>query len=245
MSDIRRKIIETHQESYTIKLRTSPSNSEGLLAGGVIYIPGEEAETSGNMKGGVGYGIYFYPYKVPTVSNALIPTSAPANGVYVDIIIKDDAGNIIYNQSLQGDTPTNEKPYIGFALFTEESRAIIPNIQFSSYITHYATTTLPHNSWYLFEITVRCNHGTPLACVVAPLITRFKPSSDSSSKNAGSYTTSYASSGFTEVVEENDFVELNRSLNSYNLNNLSVPTYGFSHDGVRYDHNRLLVQAEE
>jgi hypothetical protein len=114
MSKMRRKIIETYPESYTIKFKMSPAATSPITPGS-IFLPSTTDETTGVSERGMGFNLYFNPYRIPATTLA---TSAPAQyPVQVDVKISDST-KIIYETTIsQQDAVSQERPYIGFAFF--------------------------------------------------------------------------------------------------------------------------------
>ena len=133
MSEMRRKIIETLPESYTI---TIPSYGYNMLINST-YVPsitGEKDNANGaTIPGCYGFSVYFNPYKNILTNDAT--SILPKYPVNISFRFLKE-GEIVYSNSIAPKTiVTDGRPYVGFALFRDLEISSTVDVGNSSYIT--------------------------------------------------------------------------------------------------------------
>ena len=233
---MRRKIIETFPESYTI---TIPEYGYNMLINST-YVPkatGEVDNANGStISAAYGFSVYFNPYKDALTNDAT--SILPKHPVNISFRFLKE-GEVVYSNSIVPKTKvTNGRPYAGFVLFRDLE--IYENVDLgkSSYITDYdfGVDTSKWETYTLdLEITISSQIEVPIACIVTPLQTRYKkPSSSSgSTKETESEYQVYTSSKSASNEKSNikDCVQLNRNIE---FTDSGMTTFGFNHIGIRY-----------
>lgn len=234
MSEMRRKIMETLPESYAIKI---PLYGPLTLLHS-IYFPkadGEVDNPDGTAKIGTGVSIYFNPYKATLTNDGT--SIAPKYPVEVTItFLKTGTEEVLCSKTIPWkQTVAQGRPYIGFAAFPmEEDDSAYGglDINLSSYITDYQFGVTDVSKGVDMEVIVSSPIEVPLSCIVTPLETRCKKSSDTSSKNTDGEYSTYTSSNCNDLKNvQEDYIQLNRDITETEN---GLTTFGFNHRGIKY-----------